>query len=106
MSNQESLDQLKKIFLRNVRLINNAHDKTIDILRTQKMLNVKLIQRASRCVKDPNPLSSTMTSFSQKYPISLDHELARANKVPNEFFPVRDKDTHKHGRILCKLVDR
>nr|QMP82116.1 polymerase PB2 [Hymenopteran orthomyxo-related virus OKIAV173] len=91
--------------MRCVRLINNADKKTIDLLMKNPMNNLKLIERSSKCLKDPNPLASTMAVMSTKFPLSIDKEKAILARMPNKYLNVREGvigDTHHHGRILCK----
>lgn len=95
----------KTLLLNLCKMITNAGFRTIECLRTNTMSNLKLIDRSSRCVKDPNPLASTMSIISTKYPISVDKEIVIKSGVPNKYYyknhSIQD-DTHYHGRVLCK----
>lgn len=70
------------------------------------MNGLTIVERSSKCVKDPSPLTSTMVSLSRKFPLSIDREKALRYKVPeNLMHKVEQKkteDMHRHGRILCK----
>ncbi|CAH0562840.1 unnamed protein product [Brassicogethes aeneus] len=101
------MNERKKIFLRNCNAIINARPGTISVLRTQAMCNLKLVERGSRCVKDPNPISSTMSLISTKYPISVSRDKIADYEIPTSFLQDdakgrRVEDAHIHGRILCK----
>nr|QPL15313.1 polymerase PB2 [Hymenopteran orthomyxo-related virus OKIAV175] len=88
-----------------VRMINNSRDETIEAIRKEPTSNMRMIERASRCVKDPNPLSSTMSTMSMKYPLSVDREKLLKSGMPSNYYLVENQsieDTHFHGRILCK----
>jgi hypothetical protein len=88
------------------RKINNAAAESIGILRGQSMCNIKLIERSSKSMKDPNPLSSTLSVLSQKYPLSVDVEKTKKYKVPLQYLLTKNGkpvwDTHNTGRVLCK----
>lgn len=71
-----------------------------DILRKVPVCNLRQIERQAKNLKDPSPLQTMMASISEKYPISIDAEKARLARVPSEF--LGPKDTHRHGRIICK----
>lgn len=87
-----------------MRLCNNilaAPKKTIEILRNTPLCDTKGVKRASRDVKHPNPLSSTMATMSQKYPITINKERAIRYKVPEELY-LKVEDNHIGGRLLCR----
>lgn len=96
----------KAVIMRGVQRILNAKPRTMEIIRRYKMSNLKTIERASRCTKDPNPLATSMSIMGMKYPLSLDKELAVKYGVPNVFMPPNyfdKKDFHKYNRVLCKM---
>lgn len=93
----------KTAFLYGIHKILKCSKEGIKIIQSQKMCNVRLIERSSRCVKDPNPLSSTMSAMTQKYPISVRRTQAKKYSLPYEFFPPKPiDDVHRHDRVLCK----
>lgn len=89
-----------------VRRILKCRPASINIMRTQPLCNIKLIERSTKSKKDPNPLSTTLSLMGQKYPISLDKHRAKQFGIPLDFFPPRASqgraDTRDHSRILCK----
>nr|QMP82396.1 polymerase PB2 [Coleopteran orthomyxo-related virus OKIAV158] len=99
-------EETKKYLMNIIKSINRANPQTIEILRNQPMCNIKLIERSSKNTKDPNPLMTTMSTMSQKYPISIDKTRAEMSKIPHAFLGVKDGkyiyDSHRHNRILCK----
>lgn len=93
----------EKLIMRGVEMILKAKPRTMEILRSSKMSNLKTIERSSRCVKDPNPLVTSMTIMGTTYPLSIDKELAKEYKIPLKFMPQNSfqrRDYHKHSRIL------
>nr|DBA44333.1 TPA_asm: polymerase PB2 [Cotesiavirus orthomyxi] len=95
----------KTILMRLVRQINSASKETIDILRENPMSNTKMIERSSKCLKDPNPLASMMSTINTKYPITVSR--AGLTKYPflGEYVcpdERRKEDVHQHGRVLCR----
>uniref|UniRef100_A0AAT9JA19 Polymerase PB2 n=1 Tax=Cryptocercus meridianus orthomyxovirus 2 TaxID=3133493 RepID=A0AAT9JA19_9ORTO len=91
----------KEVLLSLCKKIKEANRGSIDILRTQPVCNLKIVQRRAKNIKDPNPLSSMMSTISTKYPLSVDIERASKVGLPREFLYL--KDAHQHGRVLCKL---
>nr|APG77881.1 polymerase PB2 [Hubei earwig virus 1] len=103
MDEDKNIRERKEHLLRCIRKITKAHKGTIQLLRDSPMSGLKLIERSSKCVKDPNPLASTMSVISTKFPITVDVEKARASSLPGYFIKPKDeKDMHNHGRVLCK----
>lgn len=75
----------------------------MQIIKSQKMCNVRLVERSAKCIKDPNPLSSTMAVMTQKYPLSVKRTKIKKYSLPKEFFPSKPvDDTHRHDRVLCR----
>nr|QYW05796.1 MAG: polymerase PB2 [Orthomyxoviridae sp.] len=91
----------KQVLLALCKKLKEASPRAIEILRTQPLCNLKMVQRKAKNVKDPNPLASMMSTISMKYPISVDVERARDINMPTHF--LHDADAHQHGRVLCKL---
>uniref|UniRef100_A0AAT9J9Q7 Polymerase PB2 n=1 Tax=Blattella germanica orthomyxovirus 1 TaxID=3133491 RepID=A0AAT9J9Q7_9ORTO len=100
------MDERKKIFLHCIRSINNVSDRALTILRTNKISNMRMIERNSKSLKDPNPITSTMVCMASKYPITVDKTKCDKYKIPSRFMHERDEDiiadTRKHDRVLCK----
>lgn len=99
-------DREKEVILKGVKAILEAGAKAMEIIRNNKMSNLKTIERSSRSAKDPTPLATTMGLISTKYPLSIDKELAKKYKIPNHMFPSNSfgrKDFHKHNRVLAKM---
>ncbi|CAG9761502.1 unnamed protein product [Ceutorhynchus assimilis] len=102
---QFNQDPAKQAFLHGIQKILSAKPKAIEILRIMRMYNSKLIERSSRCLKDPNPLASTMSVMSTKYPLSVDKSRFKKYQMPLNFIPPKKTDPgnkHYHGRVLCK----
>lgn len=99
-------DREKEVIMKGVMAIIEAGSKAMEIIRSNKMSNLKTIERSSRSSKDPNPLATTMGLISTKYPLSIDKELAKKYNVPKSMFPSNSfgrKDFHKHNRVLAKM---
>lgn len=73
----------------------------IKILKNNTISNTRAIKRASRNLRDPNPLSSAMANMSLKFPISIDAEGASRYGVPAHLMS-NIEDHHQYGRVLCK----
>nr|DBA44340.1 TPA_asm: polymerase PB2 [Diachasmavirus orthomyxi] len=95
----------KSVLMLLINKIKKANAKSIAILRNNPMSNLKLIERSSKCIKDPNPLNSMMMTINTKYPITVNADKARNYGVPDEFLcpGKKGEDVHYHGRQLCKL---
>nr|QRW42567.1 MAG: polymerase PB2 [Astopletus virus] len=94
-------EEAKRILMALVQKVNKASVNTISILRTTPLCNLKTIQRRSKNLKDPNPLSSMMIATSNRYPLSVDTKKAAECKLPREF--LGGPDSHQYGRTLCKI---
>lgn len=94
----------KKILLNLVDKIIEAGEIGAAKMRTLRMLNLKFIDRASKCTKDPNPLGTTMWLMNSKYPIAINKVSAKKYKVPSEYIcPGRSgEDAHNHKLVLAK----
>ncbi|URQ09140.1 replicase PB2 [Halyomorpha halys orthomyxo-like virus 1] len=90
----------KKILLRICKNIMEADTKAIQIMKDTPLCNLRVINRASRNNKDPNPLSSTMAQINTKFPITVDRFKARAFGVPESL--LGPDDAHRYGRRICK----
>lgn len=64
----DNRDREKEVIMRGVRAILEAGSQAMEIIRGNKMSNLKTIERSSRSSKDPNPLATTMGLISTKYP--------------------------------------
>lgn len=72
------------------------------------MYHTKLIERSSKCTKDPNPLATTMILLNQKYPLALLRNEAIKYKIPKALLAPshtgsENEDSHRGGRVLAKL---
>nr|QED21505.1 PB2 [Lestrade virus] len=96
----------KKYFLSILNKIKNASDATLDIIADNELCNIKLIERSSKSMKDPNPLATVMSTMALKYPLSIDREKAKKYNIPKEFLQSEGasevRDMHHASRILCK----
>lgn len=101
----ESDESSKRYFISMLKEIDKAKRLTIEILRKHSLCNIKVIERAGKSVKDPNPLSSMLMAINQKYPISVKRSVAKSTKLPTRFLQDegRTLDMHDRSRILCKL---
>nr|QMP82275.1 polymerase PB2 [Coleopteran orthomyxo-related virus OKIAV179] len=73
-------------------------------MKDNTMANLKLVERSSKCVKDPNPLSTALSQMNTKYPITLNSDGIKKYNVPLDLIPTNDReDNHSHGRTRCKL---
>nr|APG77877.1 polymerase PB2 [Jingshan Fly Virus 1]APG77899.1 PA [Jingshan Fly Virus 1] len=91
----------KRILLNLCQKIIKAKKETVEVLRNQPLCNLKMVQRKAKNIKDPNPLSSMMSTISTKFPISVDVEKARKIEMPKEL--LSSPDAHQYGRVMCKL---
>jgi hypothetical protein len=77
------------------------------IIRERKMYHAKLIERSSRCTKDPNPLATTMILLNQKYPIALSVPETKKYGIPKTFLaPTNNpssEDSHRHDHVLARM---
>lgn len=96
----ENDNKMKEQLMIAIREINKANKGTINILRNTEVNNVRMIERNSKNVKDPNPLMSAMSNMSKKYPISINKEKASKYGVPSML--LGPMDTHLHERISAK----
>jgi len=94
----------KKLLMLKAKTILTSRKQVIEILRNQKMMNLKLIEKSARSKKDPSPINSAMSTMGLKYPITLDKERAVKYGVPSIYLAKgkQGEDKHTHGRILCK----
>lgn len=98
-----SAQQKKRLLMNAISTILKANKRTIEIIKDSTLNNLKLIERSSKCTKDPNPLASTLVQMNTKYPISIHKEMAIKYKIPRSMMPiVGPGDTHKHDRVRCK----
>ncbi|UPT53757.1 MAG: polymerase PB2 [Bactrocera correcta orthomyxo-like virus isolate Bz] len=92
----------KERILEAIRKINNASEETIDILRKSKICQINVIERNSKSIKDPDPLSSMMANISLKFPITIDTEQAKKIQVPRHML-MNSTDIRYYNRTPCKL---
>ncbi|KAK4887479.1 hypothetical protein RN001_003750 [Aquatica leii] len=96
----------KELFMRQVEEILKLSPQAVNVMRTKCMMNFKLIERSSKCLKDPNPLATTLALLNKKYPLSVSKTSARKYRMPKNLFPLEKESKdgkHKHNRTLCKL---
>lgn len=74
-----------------------------EIMRTRPINSLRVVSRNAKNTKDPNPLQTTLSTMSTKYPLSVDISLAKKHGVPEDLMCVTKKDTHQHGRVLAKM---
>jgi len=103
---QNAKEKRKEYLLEIIKAINGADARTLQIIRENPLCNARLIERSSKSTKDPNPLSTTLSTITQKYPISIDVRMAQKYNVPKDLLCVRNdkpvKDSRIHDRVLCK----
>lgn len=104
MEQKTPADLKKEILLKNVLAILSTTPRAIEIMRTQKMMNLKLIERSAKSKKDPSPLVTAMATMGLKFPITVDTQKALECDMPREFLwqGKKGEDYHTHGRTLCK----
>lgn len=103
----ESNNSDKHILLQTARLILSSSDEAIQILSDNSMSNAKSIERNSRSIKDPDPLSSALANNSMKWPITINVD--RMSKIVNmSTDDVANWDSRKYRRKQCKfgVVDK
>ncbi|CAH0401986.1 unnamed protein product [Chilo suppressalis] len=97
----------KEILLKASREILRLRQRSLNMIRDRKMYHTKLIERSSKCTKDPNPLATTMILLNQKYPLAISKPEARKYGVPNHYLYVNGKkeieDSHMQNHVLAKL---
>nr|QMP82167.1 polymerase PB2 [Lepidopteran orthomyxo-related virus OKIAV178] len=97
----------KSILLKASRSILKLSQSSLNIIKTRKMYHTKLIERSSRCTKDPNPLATTMILLNQKYPLAITKSSAKRHGVPSSYLcpgsTTQSEDTHMHDRVLARL---
>ncbi|CAF4935385.1 unnamed protein product [Pieris macdunnoughi] len=108
MENQKLTEGTKLILLKAARMILRMNQKSLDIIAERKLYHTKLIERSSKCTKDPNPLATTMILMNQKYPIALSRHELRKYGIPRALLSSDSsrseiEDTHKHDRLLARL---
>lgn len=74
---------------------------SINLLKETPACNPKAIRRASKDIKDPNPLTSTTKMIAKKCPISIDKRKAIKFQIPKQF-TCNTSDNHNISRVLCK----
>lgn len=85
-----------------IKKILTARPLAIQMMRETPSCNLDVIRRGARDLRDPNPMQTTMSVLSRKYPISLDANKADKCEVPKELLtPV--KDNHRRNRILARM---
>ncbi|CAG4969281.1 unnamed protein product [Colias eurytheme] len=101
---EETQDTKKKILKEIVKRVLSLGETGINKMREMKMLNLKLIERSSKCTKDPNPLATTMWMMNSKYPLAINKDLARKYKIPSEYIcpGKQGEDAHRHKLVLAK----
>lgn len=103
----ENVDRTKEILMKAVNNILRLNKESAGILHQRKLHHVKLIERSSKCTKDPNPLATAMCLLNKKYPIVVDEPKAIKYSMPTHLFPPKNsdmrRDSHRHGKILSKL---
>lgn len=108
MENSRESDGIKAILLKAANLILKMPQKSIDIIKEKKMYHTKLIERSSKCTKDPNPLATTMILLNQKYPLALLKNEAIKYNIPKSLLAPahtrgENEDSHRGGRVLARL---
>lgn len=80
----------KSPFLSGIRKILNSSTLAIEIIRKNRMMSLKTLERSSRCTKDPNPLSTAMHVIGTKFPLSIDKKAIKKFEIPESFFPTTE----------------
>lgn len=93
-------DEAKKRLMLLCSKINKLPKGSHEILQKVPICNLRQIERQAKNVKDPSPLQTMMASISEKYPISVDSEKAKAIGMPISL--LGPTDTHRFGRQLAK----
>jgi len=97
----------KAILMRTVDLILKADDASINILKSNTMSNARAVERNSKSIKDPDPLSSAMANNSLKWPITLNVDRMQNIEGLNTD-DIASWDSRKHKRKQCtfRVVDK
>lgn len=96
-------NQKHKILTSQIKAILSLSPRAIEIMRKQKMMNLRLVEKSSKSKKDPSPLVTAMTTMGLKYPIVIDKEKAKEYGVPSKYMlEGKGEDYQIHGRVLCK----
>lgn len=97
-------DQQKKAILMQIcNLINNSSKSARRIMQNRPISSLKIIARNAKNTKDPNPLQTTLSSMSTRYPISLNKKSCEEYQIPPDLINQKLADTHQSGRILAKI---
>lgn len=100
----QSTDE-KQYFINLLKMINQSSSRTIEILRTNPVSNIKLINRSGKSLKDSNPLSKHNSSFNTKIPNINFKRKRRQAKDDKRFFNENEnmiRNVHNTERILCR----
>uniref|UniRef100_W8C842 Polymerase PB2 n=1 Tax=Ceratitis capitata TaxID=7213 RepID=W8C842_CERCA len=84
------------------KLILSANDETIKILQGNSVSQINTIERNSKSIKDPDPLSSMLSNIAMKYPITISTSSIKSYKIPQEYV-MKSGDLRKYNRTPCKL---
>nr|APG77901.1 polymerase PB2 [Sanxia Water Strider Virus 3] len=84
-----------------INMVLNSSPEVIDVLRSNSMCNMRVVQRKAKNIKDPNPLSTMMTLMPTKYPLTITSEGAKEAEIPLNL--IGPPDAHHHGRRVCKI---
>nr|AVR52573.1 PB2 [Photinus pyralis orthomyxo-like virus 2] len=99
------MEKKKEYLMMKLKKVLAASSRTIDKARRMKMYNLKLIERSSKCVKDPNPLGTAMGLMGTKYPLVLRRRDALKQGMPKSLIAPskgESEDRHRHGWTLCR----
>lgn len=100
----ENRDRNKKAILMAIcHKIIGSSKREKEIMRTRPINSLRVVSRNAKNTKDPNPLQTTLSTISTKYPLSVDISLAKKHGVPEDLMCIKKKDTHQHGRVLAKM---
>lgn len=95
--------EMKQILLNICRKIMDATPRTIEIINTKPINSLRVVSRNAKNTKDPNPLQTTLSTMSTKYPLSVETSMVDKYQIPDEFINRKMQDTHQHGRTLARM---
>lgn len=97
-------DRERKQILMNIcRKITSSTTRAREIITTKPINSLRVIARNAKNTKDPNPLQTTLSTMSTKYPLSVEKSMINKYQIPDHLVNRKLSDTHQHGRVLASL---
>nr|WPR17592.1 MAG: polymerase PB2 [Arthropod orthomyxo-like virus] len=92
----------RAVFMSSIEKILKARSEAIELLRSTTLSNARVLERNSKSIKDPDPLSSSMANNSLKWPITVNVD--RLKNIYNfNKDDVAGWDSRKYRRRQCSF---